>query len=339
MLFFMIVINTVLSIVYILYVFYTIRIYQTIPERRITKKDTVSYHLEVHNESFIAYRAVSLQFMDRLSVIKNVEKFQSIGLEPGQGAETDTELLCNYSGTYFIGVDTIEIMDYFRIFRIRFPMPQKMKVTVKPRILRLENISFVTEEEECRNSGQKGRSQYCIDNEVRKYIPGDNKRLIHWKNSAKRQELMVRNLTAEEVFEYVVILDDRLAGGDATERIITCDKLRETAAALVYYIYSSGYTVLSVLGCSFEKEVHSRRDFDEFYDRIIDYGFGRNREFENQLRTLNERTEEGVPFIVVSSVQDAVPREIRKETEGFRNLHVINVNDFHDIAEFLKVEE
>lgn len=339
MLFSMMVINTVFSIVYILYVFYTIKIYQTIPERRITKNDTVSYNLKVNNESIIAYRAVQLNFMEQLSTINAAADFGCVGLEPGQKINVDTELCCKYSGTYFIGVDTIEIMDYFRIFRIRFQMPQKMKVTVKPRILKLDNISFITEEEECRNSGQKGKSEYRVDNEVRKYTSGDNKRLIHWKNSAKRQELMVRNLTAEEVSEYVVIMDDRVDTRDMTDRIVLCDKLRETVTALVYYIYGSGYSVLSVLGCSFEKEIHSRRDFDEFYNRIIDYGFGRNKEFDKVLLTLNQCTKEDVPFIIISSNPENISQEIMNEAEGIRNLHIIDVSKFDDIEEFLKVEK
>ncbi len=207
--FFMMVINTILSMVYILYVFYTIKIYQP----------------------------VQLNFMEQLSQVKDAAEFGCIVLEPGQEINMDTELFCKYSGTYFIGVDTIEIMDYFRIFRIRFQMPQKMKVTVKPRILKLDNISFITEEEECPNSGQKGRSDYRIDNEVSKYTPGDNKKLIHWKNSAKRHELMVRNLTSEEISEYVVIMDDRVHVKEMTERIITCDKLRETMAALAIILF------------------------------------------------------------------------------------------------------
>jgi len=325
--------------VYILYVFYTIKIYQTIPERRVTKEDSVSYNLKVGNESMIAYQAVQLNFMEQLSQVTDAAEFGCIVLEPGQEINMDTELFCKYSGTYFIGVDTIEIMDYFRIFRIRFQMPQKMKVTVKPRILKLDNISFITEEEECPNSGQKGRSDYRIDNEVSKYTPGDNKKLIHWKNSAKRHELMVRNLTSEEISEYVVIMDDRVPVKEMTKRIITCDKLRETMTALVYYIYGSGYNVLSVLGNAFEKEIHSGRDFDEFYNRLIDYGFGRDMKFGERLFSLNQRIQEGVPFIVISACAEEILQQIQNETEGKRNFHIIDVNEFNDIEEFLKVEE
>lgn len=337
MLFFMMVINTVFSIVYILYVFFTLKIYQSVPERRVTKKDTVSYRLQLSNESRFAYRSVKLVFMERLSTVKAAAKFDSVSLKPGQGISVDTELFCHYAGTYYIGVDTIEIMDYFRIFRIRFHMPQKLKLTVRPRILRTDNIAFITQEEECRDSGQKGKSEYRVDNEVRKYVPGDNKRMIHWKNSAKRRELMVRNLTAEEITEYVVILDEWAGNGDAAEQIICCDKLRELMTALVYYIFDSGYHVLSVMGHSFREEIHSQREFDAFYNKIIDFGFGKSAGFDELLLELNRELQEGIPFIMVSQAPDAISDETRKMIKDFRNFYMIDVNRFHDIEEFLEV--
>lgn len=339
MLFFMMVMNTIVSIVYIFYVFFTIKIYQTVPERRITKKEIVPYNLKINNESIIAYRAVRLHFVEQLSEIRESDELGSIDMEPGQGINVNTELFCKYSGTYFIGVDTIDIMDYFRIFRIRFHMPQKMKVTVKPRILKPDNISFITEEEECHNSGQKGKSEYLIDNEVRKYISGDNKRLIHWKNSARRNELMVRKLTAEEISEYVVIMDSRVETADFIDKIMICDKLRETVTALVYYIYRSGYNVLSVLDQSFEIDIHSKRDFDEFYNRMSDHVFGREKEFDKLLLKLNQNTHEGVPFVVVTSNPGEIPDSISNEVKSFRNIHIIDVSMFNEIEEFLKLEE
>lgn len=336
MLFFMMVINTIVSIIYILYVFFTIRIYQIIPERRVTKKEFVSYNLKLSNESVIAYRAVTLHFLDRLSEIKQTQGLESISLEPGQGIDVNTELFCKYSGTYFIGVDTIEIMDYFRIFRIRFHMPQKMKVTVKPRILKPDNIAFITEEEECHNSGQKGKSEYLIDNEVRKYTSGDNKRLIHWKNSAKKQELMVRNLTAEEISQYVVIMDSKIETADFDNRIMVCDKLRETMIALVYYIYCSGYDAFCVLGSNFEKNIYSRRDFDEFYNKMIDYNFGREKEFDKFLQALNQRVHEEIPFVIVSSNPGRISDSVWDEIKSYRNVHIVDVSLFEDIEKFLE---
>lgn len=331
MLFFLMVCNTIAAVVYILYVYFTIRIYQEIPERRVTKREFVPYRLMVNNESFMAYRDVRVHFSTDFSEVLSAGDIGCIGLEPGEGLDIHKELFCKYAGTYFVGVDTIEIMDYFKIFRIRFMMPQKMKVTVKPRVLNPENINFLTEEES-HNSSIRGKSEYQLDNEVHKYYPGDNKRHIHWKNSAKRQELMVRNRTAEEITEYVVIMDGSMGKLDFTEKIICCDKMREVVLTLVHYIYCSGYYAMTVLDRNYEREICSERDFNELYDRMIDYGFGQEKNLKERLYSLNNTYEENVPFILVTSGHSLLESCVMEEIRECRSVSVINV-DLHDSAE------
>lgn len=339
MLFFLMVINMVFSYAHILYVFYTIKIFQTIPEVDITKNETVSYHLRLNNEGIIAYGSITLRFMEKLSKVMEQESLGTISLEPGQGRDFHTEILCKYSGTYYVGVDTIEIMDYFKIFCIRFPMPQKMRVTVKPRLIEPRHASFLLEEEEQGSSSQRSKSEYQIDNEVKKYIPGDNRKLIHWKNSAKRQELMVRNLADEEISGYVMILDADVKETDYEKKIIICDKLRETMIALVHYIYCAGYFVYSVLNDSYEKEIYSIRDFDEIYDRITKFDFEHSGGLDKLLFRLNQEVQEGMPFVVISSNPKGISEDIKNEVQVFRNIHIIDVNrinvdemDFRELA-------
>lgn len=337
MLFSMMLLNTIAAVVYILYVFFTIKIYQVIPERRVMKQEFVSYNLMLNNESLMAYRDVKLRFMTELSEVKGADKIGCIGMEPGEGMDIHKELLCKYSGTYFIGVDTIEIMDYFKIFCIRFQMPQKMKLTVKPRVLQLDNIAFLTEEES-HNSSLWGVSEYQLDNEVRKYYPGDNKRHIHWKNSAKRQELMVRSKTAEEITEYVVILDGSMGKLGFEEKIICCDKLREVVLSLVHYIYTSGYYARVLLDRVYEREVCSQRDFNELYNRMIDYGFGQEKKMAERLYALNQECEEQVPFILVTSSHSILDENVMNALRNSRDISIINVDLYETIEEIFRME-
>lgn len=337
MLFSMMLLNTIAAVVYILYVYFTIKIYQVIPERRVMKREFVPYNLMLNNESLMAYRDVKLKFMTALSEVKGSDKIGCVGMEPGDGMDIKKELFCKYSGTYFIGVDTIEIMDYFKIFRIRFQMPQKMKVTVKPRVLRLDNIAFLTEEES-HNSSLWGMSEYQLDSEVRKYYPGDNKRHIHWKNSAKRRELMVRSRTAEEITEYVVIMDGSMGKLEYEEKIICCDKLRETVLSLVHYIYNSGYYARVLLDRIYEREVCSQRDFKELYGRMIDYGFGQEKKMAERLYELNQEYEENVPFILVTSSHSAINEDVIGELKYSRNISIINVDLYETVEDIFRME-
>lgn len=333
MLFFMVAVNTAVSIAYIFYVFFTVKVYQTVPERKVVKGSLVPYSVKLSNEGLLAYSVVGLRFIGTLSEVRHTEGLADMSMEPGGEFAFQTELLCRYSGTYDVGVDTIEIMDYFRIFRIRFPMPEKLKVTVKPRILELADIAFITEEES-RNSGQRGISDCLVDNEVHRYVPGDNRRLIHWKNSAKRRELMVRTLTAEELPEYVVFMDGNVEAADHIGKVMLCDRLREAAVALVNYIYRSGYYVLAVLGEADGQDILSRREFDAFYDRVTEYGFsGRMREMGALLEEWNRGVRAGVPFIVVTAYSEALSVGTREAVGCSRSLHILDVRERLDFLD------
>lgn len=337
MLFSMIIINTIATVVYILYVFFTIKIYQVLAQRKVMKGEFVPYNLMLNNESLMAYRDVKLIFLSDFSEIKGCRDIGCVGLEPGQGMDIHKELFCQYSGTYFVGVDSIEIMDYFKIFRIRFQMPQKMKVTVKPRVLKPDNISFLFEEE-AHNSSLWGKSDFGLDNEVRKYYPGDNKRHIHWKNSAKRQELMVRSQTAEEITEYVVILDGSMGKIAFKDKIICCDKLREVILSLVNYIYNSGYYVKVVLDSVYENEISSQREFNELYNKMVDYSFGNTKNIIEKLYFLNQKYDVNVPFIFITSSHSVLDDNVVVGLSKSRRFFVINVDLYETIEEIFHME-
>lgn len=337
MLFYMMIFNTIGAVSYIIYVFYKIRIYQVIPERRVTKQEFVPYNLKLNNESVISFRDVRLTFTKELSEVTDSDKIGCISLEPGEGMDIHKEVFCRYSGTYFIGVDTIEVMDYFKIFRIRFQMPQKMKVTVKPRVLSPDNIAFLTEEES-HNSSLHGENEYILDNEVRKYYPGDNKRHIHWKNSAKRQELMVRTRTAEELMEYVIIMDGNIGKLSFEEKIICCDKLRETVLALANYIHKSGYNTFAVLDDDYEKEILTQRDFNELYEKMIDYRFGQENNISEVIGSLNRNFDENIPFIFVVSNHSGLNSSMIEEMKTYRCVSVINVDLFETTEQIFHME-
>ncbi len=337
MLFFMLLVNTIAQIVYILYVFFTIKIYQVIPERRVTKCEFVPYTLMLQNESMIAYRDIRLYLTGELSEVKCGDKIDCISMEPGQGMNICGELFCKYSGTYFVGVDSIEIMDYFKIFRIRFQMPQKMKVTVKPRVLGLGSLDFL-KEEESHDSSLFGKSEYRLDNEVRKYYPGDSRRHIHWKNSAKRQELLVRTRTSEEVSEYVVVMDGSMGKLSLEEKIICCDKLREATLSLVNYIYTSGYSVCTLLDGVNAKEIVTHRDFTQLYEQLIDYGFGQKIIEKHLEKSLDVYPEE-IPVILVISKYSTLNQEILRNICLCHRVHIINVDTQKTVEELFLLEK
>ena len=337
-LFYLLLVNTVVSVAYIAYVYYSLKINQSINEHGVHKGKYVNYGFKVINDGFLACTSVKFNFIDELSTITGKGQLQYLGLESKECVDRQLELLCDYSGTYYAGVESIEIMDYFGIIRIKFPMPQKMKVVVKPRILKISNLNFMKENEDYINSSQFRQDDFTTDNEVRVFQNGDSTRLIHWKNSAKRQELMVRNNAAEESVEYVVIMDGAVMGEDYIDRIIEADKIRETVVAVINYLYTSGCYVNCGLGNSRIKSVNSKSDFKSIYEEISGYTFQVRAqgtdEIYNTVRRVDMECSEQTAVIVVSAYEK--PQSVSSFN---RNVFWVCVNSFDKVEDFFDLKE
>ena len=340
MLFFAIVINSMISVGYILYVYFSVKIYQEIPVRRVTKHESIRYKLVLQNESLIAYRDITLKFADELSLIK-LEDTECMGMNPGSRKKLCGELVCNYSGTYYVGVDSIEIMDYFKILRIKFQMPQKLKVTVKPRVLMPENLSLLYEDSP--NSSLWGNQNYLPDSEVHKFSDGDNKNYIHWKNTAKRMELMVRNRATEENFKFLIMMDGCVNKNSFIDNIISADKLRETLLAFVNYIYLAGYSVKAFLGDSYENEICSKKSFDLLYQKITDYNFGTQQCMMRMLEKADRTYASDISFILITAgniedSKEAYEMKYKGRGDNGRKIMVINVDLYKTVEDIWKVK-
>lgn len=341
MVFFALIINMIVSMIYIMYTFNSIRISQDILEHSVDKNQYVKLKFQIGNEGMLAGTSIKLNFNHEFSEVSGCEELEHIGLEPKQYIVKELELLCRYSGTYYAGVDSIEITDYFGIFHIRFEMPQRMKVVVRPRILKIDNLKFLNDNEQQVNSSNYRQDEAVVDNETRLYQSGDNAGMIHWRNSMKMQKLLVRTMSAEEAYDYIVIIDETIRLKDNVERIISADKVRETAIAVINYMYSCGYNI----GCAMTQtgiiRLNDQYGLTQLYNRISGCNFVGDNNVSNVIENAIYDTAysggvyagEGQQTYIIVSVNpaDECMKGIKDQSED--NIVWINVNDYQSVDE------
>lgn len=341
MVFFALIINMIASMIYIMYIFNSIRISQNILEHSIDKNQYVKLKFQIGNEGMLAGTSIKLNFNHEFSEVSGCEELEHIGLEPKQYIVKELELLCRYSGTYYAGVDSIEITDYFGIFHIRFEMPQRMKVVVRPRILKIDNLKFLNDNEQQVNSSNYRQDEAVVDNETRLYQSGDNAGMIHWRNSMKMQKLLVRTMSAEEAYDYIVIIDETIRLKDNVERIISADKVRETAIAVINYMYSCGYNI----GCAMTQtgiiRLNDQYELTQLYNRISGCNFVGDNNVSNVIENAIYDTVysgEGQQTYIIVSVNpaDECIKGIKDQSED--NIVWINVNDYQSVDEMFLAE-
>jgi hypothetical protein len=111
--------------------------------------------------------------------------------------------------------------------------------------------------------------------DVRKYQYGDILKRIHWKLTARTQELMVKKFQSTSETNTLILLDLRKNNYSSGENIMLEDKLIEAAVAVLYYCL---YKWIPVELVYFSETLHSIRAkdhlmFNDIYESLAKVKF------------------------------------------------------------------
>lgn len=123
--------------------------------------------------------------------------------------EIKYNLTADYIGIYRIKTDYIEVSDWFNIARIRVDNKASKEYTILPSNIIDLKISLSAAAAGMTESVESHKGGYDFSEvfEVREYIPGDRLNNIHWKLTAKKGDLMVKDRESMSAEELVLIVD------------------------------------------------------------------------------------------------------------------------------------
>ena len=267
----------VFSWIYILIVRFRFRIYQQSEARTLVVGRKVGFKFNLQNEDLYAFAGIRVQFLTDFSSVIGLDGNEEYELFPMTGISKETELVCKYRGRYEVGVDRIIITDYFRLFSTTFKNKRMVEVYVQPRLVHLTEVRHANLTVAAAKDTAMGDSADIL---TREYMPGDDIRYIHWKNSARRQQLMVRKTIGEDQPGVGIIMDSCRYSDKPTEYLPVENKILETVLALVYYYLENGIPVQNLY---LEKKLAMSRTenvsgYDGFYGKMNSFEFksGRN---------------------------------------------------------------
>ena len=135
-------------------------------------------------------------------------------------------------GRHELGPATVTATDAFGLFVQEAELTGTGATLVYPRVRRLGRVGrrSLGRLEEFGRSDQRGEFA-----ELREYVPGDPLRDIHWKTTAKRDELIVTEFAAETEAETVTVAAGANADG--------ADQMAEATASVVCSLVASGVPV------------------------------------------------------------------------------------------------
>ncbi|TAH73864.1 MAG: DUF58 domain-containing protein [Anaerolineaceae bacterium] len=294
----------IISFLYTLYVYVRFKIYQSMDNYVVVKGDWNNYSFVIANEDFVAFRNVKVNFLRGKSTIKKTEESMEYSLLPSDKERMETQLRCNYRGEYFVGVDSIQVTDFLYLFSITYPITSKLKVLVLPRVVSLDQLGIAPSLIDSKNPVRYSNMvEEELDTEVRRYNPGDNKKRIHWKASAKTNELLSRKYHQKPKAEVVLFMDLSKITEDDLRVVIAEDKIIESVLAISNYYVSRGtpsHIIYDMDGIK-QMPIYKKSDFNAFYKTCVNVSFNANTSVGELIARRLQRGDDGIFYVTATT--------------------------------------
>ncbi len=167
-------------------------------------------------------------------------RFATARLKP-QSVTTGTyQILCRPRGIYQVGPTRLTLSDPLRFAQRTVELGEADRLVVYPTIEPLDDFPVVRGRDPSMHAvrpefSHRGGEDFFT---LREYRTGDDLRRVHWPSSAKRDELMIRQLETPWQSRALVVLDAR---EDRYENPADFEKAVSGAASVVRHLFASGF--------------------------------------------------------------------------------------------------
>jgi len=220
------------SLLYLLCVYSFFKVYQFVESKTLVVDQQMPYLFMLKNETFFGFAGIKVQYFSSFSDIVDLDDNVEYELLPKEGIEKETMLICRCRGEYEVGIKTIEIQDFLRLFRISYHNKSTVKVEVSPKLVYLNGLPQVDEQ---RKQEAENNIEAEPDVLVRQYVAGDDLRRMHWGLSAKNQQYMVRKNVGERQKTLGVLMDTARYESSMHQYIPVENKMMELYLAIALY--------------------------------------------------------------------------------------------------------
>ena len=170
------------------------------PVNVVETGETMYFDAIVYNNSKLPVLRCDLKFIYKNELSSKKEsKIINCSIPPNQKLRLSIPIKSMYCGQIFMNLASIRVYDYLKLFSKRIKTNKIIGIVIMPKMqnidMRISNSvrNFMGESEEYSKT-QKGDDLSEIF-DIREYKPGDKIQNIHWKMSAKTDEIMVKDLS------------------------------------------------------------------------------------------------------------------------------------------------
>lgn len=202
-----------------------------------TRNEDVHFKIMFKNRSpLFFYRMEAHFFTADLYGNPVSHRATTIALAPFETYEMSFTTRFEHIGTYQAGLDRVVIYDFLRLFRVTVEGPKRARVQVIPRIVPVRDVPF---SDDTAVETQKAARSVLADSmdyaQVREYVVGDPMKTVHWKLSARTEQLMTKLFEVYTNPGVAITLDFYGPGQDVFDMMKLFDCVVETGFSVGRY--------------------------------------------------------------------------------------------------------
>lgn len=187
-----------------------IKVYVSSDKASVGKNVPVDVYFDVENKSVVSIENFTLDIRIFNAFYGNDEIYEIIvPSTPMSTRRTTMKVSSIYCGRLIVEVFFVKMYDIFGLFKFKLPINAKTEIMFMPyETIELDNIPISVhgnaDDEELQYVKGDDVSQIS---QIRNYIPGDRLQNIHWKLSAKAEELQVKEYSLPYSDDVVLLLE------------------------------------------------------------------------------------------------------------------------------------
>lgn len=170
--------------------------------------ETAYFKIQIHNPTwFVSLDTKLLLTVENTLLQTKGTQYFSVPVYARNGYELSIPIAAEYPGMIRIGVSDIYVKDLMGFFRFQKKVDAETELSILPKQvagLVYEKTALEQGMLESEESTKRG-NDFSDVQEIREYIPGDKLMSIHWKLSAKRDNLMVKDRVSMSDHQLVVL--------------------------------------------------------------------------------------------------------------------------------------
>ena len=300
---------------------------------QILRGEALNYTLEICNRDVIFYPDIKVNYDDKNYFYTDLQEIQTFFIGPLGKQVIQKSIICPHIGTYELGIQSIEISDFFGFFKfVRKIKKPGAKVIVLPRIAELTTFGGVSPNrgEMFQTGGRGNVEDYSELEEIRKFTPGLPLKSVHWKLSAKRNELMARKFAVQQSRQLYLYADVGAFKADDEDSLYKRDAIIETTLSIAKYcLYKAIPTMICFNDPAMTNvKVENKQDFNIVYGKLFQMTLQHGLPLANMIKlNVDQHINTRDVVVLTDSLDEPIFDSLVKMKLSQKNLGFVYLND------------